>query len=324
MADRTLTVGIQVAAVSAAFLLGIFASPFLSQVLNENGDSSKPEVAQRVQTAEFGEGRELQRFRFSVGGREHTAALHVPKGIVAGVSVPLVVVFHGGKDSTARAITGNWVSMFDREAILVFPNGQRDRPDEPAWKVDDPNDLRDVELTKALVKELEGLYDVDPARRYVAGFSNGGMQTMMLMCHASEMFAGAAVVHQTLHNHLAETCQPARPMPLFYINGTADAQWSGRYFSRSAPDTFEWWSRKNGCKLRTLERLPLPDTHDDGTTVERWRFGRCDRAQVEMLRVEGGGHSWPGSDFSGDDHCLDVDATHEITEFWARHTPWEG
>jgi poly(3-hydroxybutyrate) depolymerase len=68
----------------------------------------------------------------------------------------------------------------------------------------------------------------------------------------------------------------------------------------------------------------MPDPADDGTTVERWRFGRCDRAQMEMLRIEGGGHSWPGSQFSGDDHCLDIDATREITDFWRSHAALGG
>ena len=204
---------------------------------------------------------------FRVQGEQRTAALHVPKGADPSTPMPSLLCFTVAR-TPHRALTNHWSAMFDQGVILVFPNGQRAKPDEPAWKVDDPNDMRDVELTKALLTALQKEYAIDTERRYVAGFSNGGMQTMMLMCHASEWFAGAAVVHQTLHNHLAETCKPQRALPMLYIHGTADSQWSGRF--PLSGRNLEWWSRHNGCKLRTPKRSALPDREDDGTVVS-WR-----------------------------------------------------
>jgi polyhydroxybutyrate depolymerase len=189
MAHRTLTV---------AMVLLVVAIFWVSSTVLDRAD---PETSSLVSNAEVAATLDekpkptLKRFGFTVNGQERTAALHVPKGASTAKPMPLFVIFHGGKDSTARAITNNWSSMFDQGVLLVFPNGQRDRPDDPAWNVDDPTDMQDVDLTRELLRVLEREYSVDPKRRYIAGFSNGGMQTMMLMCHASELFAGAAVVH---------------------------------------------------------------------------------------------------------------------------------
>lgn len=52
------------------------------------------------------------------------------------------------------------------------------------------------------------------------------------------------------------------------------------------------WATLNGCSGVWVE-TPLPDATDDGMTTVRVSAGDC-LADTKLLRVEGGGHTWPG------------------------------
>ncbi len=54
------------------------------------------------------------------------------------------------------------------------------------------------------------------------------------------------------------------------------------------------WAANAGCGTEP-ERSPI------GDDVEHWVFGGCDPGRgVEFYRIEGGGHTWPGSDLEVD------------------------
>ena len=54
------------------------------------------------------------------------------------------------------------------------------------------------------------------------------------------------------------------------------------------------WARLDGCPAKPkIEKLP--DTAHDGTTVTRKTYGPGKQgAEVVLLVIEGGGHTWPG------------------------------
>ena len=94
----------------------------------------------------------------------------------------------------------------------------------------------------------------------------------------------------------------------------------------SVDDTFSFWASRSGCRVRD-EPAQLPDASpDDGTRVDRIAYSGCDAGgAVVLLRVEGGGHTWPGSTsrpalarFSGRT-SQDIRASEVIWEFFEQH-----
>jgi len=96
---------------------------------------------------------------------------------------------------------------------------------------------------------------------------------------------------------------------------------------RSVDETILFWTRHNGCNPRPkVEKLP--DAADDDTTAARFTYaaaadgrGRAD-AEVILVKIEGGGHTWPGRDarvrFLGP-ATHDVIANDLIWAFFQRH-----
>jgi len=55
------------------------------------------------------------------------------------------------------------------------------------------------------------------------------------------------------------------------------------------------WAKANGCPS-TPKVEDLPDRADDGATVQRHTYGPGrEGSEVVVYRIEGGGHTWPGS-----------------------------
>jgi polyhydroxybutyrate depolymerase len=59
--------------------------------------------------------------------------------------------------------------------------------------------------------------------------------------------------------------------------------------------TVSSWASRNGCQPTPIvENLPDADP-GDGTTVTRLTYQGCAKGgDVELLRINGGGHTWPG------------------------------
>lgn len=69
----------------------------------------------------------------------------------------------------------------------------------------------------------------------------------------------------------------------------------------------------------------LPDKEEDGTTVTRKTYGGGkDGAEVVLIVIKGGGHTWPSREFGPELKVLgkstkDVSANDLIWEFFAKH-----
>jgi polyhydroxybutyrate depolymerase len=115
-------------------------------------------------------------------------------------------------------------------------------------------------------------------------------------------------------------CKPARPVPVVTFAGTGDefvaftgglgprAQAAsandgtgrmlgetsgGKEVARSAsmPKILAAWAKRNDCAANPKETSVASD-------VTRVRYRCPKRADVELYRIAGGGHTWPGSEFS--------------------------
>ena len=184
----------------------------------------------------------------------------------------------------------------------------------------------------ALVRELEALEHIDPARVYVAGMSNGGFMSERLACEASSTFAAVGVVAATLSERLAATCKPQRAVPMVYFNGTEDPLvpydggdvGGGRGRALGAEASADRWRQWNGCTGPAVTRA-LPETAHDATAVRERSWTACrDGSAVVTYRIDGGGHTWPGGFQYMSQHLIgrtthNLDANQALWAFFSAH-----
>ncbi len=134
---------------------------------------------------------------------------------------PLVIIFHGLADSAWNF--ADIVDFHDQwpQATVVYPEGlpRADRDGSRGWhgfRDHDEND--DLAFVDALLDLLSDRYQVDPARVYVTGFSNGGHMTFNLLMDRPCQFAAFAPVG-ALAEYVADA---ATPRPTLYLFGRAE------------------------------------------------------------------------------------------------------
>jgi polyhydroxybutyrate depolymerase len=82
------------------------------------------------------------------------------------------------------------------------------------------------------------------------------------------------------------------------------------------------WVKADGC-LKEPQVVTLPDKAHDGTTVSLKTYGRGkDGAEVVLVVIEGGGHTWPGREpllqYLGKS-TKNVSANDAMWEFFQKH-----
>jgi polyhydroxybutyrate depolymerase len=231
------------------------------------------------------------------GGRTREYLLHVPASYDHTRRNPLVISLHGAALSPAAQMEiSRWNEVADRDGFLVvYPSGIRIRPlpivpSLPVWPMkSEAARTADVRFLSDLIDTLQPAYNIDPARIYVTGFSNGGGMAVVASCALSSRIAAVGTIAAAQELPLT-WCRDSRPMPLIAFHGTADrlVSYGGR---GSFPGVRQWigsWARRNGCG-------PDPVTAAEAPDVERLEFGNCSEdASVVLYTIRGGGHTWPG------------------------------
>ena len=82
-----------------------------------------------------------------------------------------------------------------------------------------PQDVDDVAFLVQLVDQLSDDYDVDPARVYATGHSNGMIMSYRLACEAADVFVAVAGQAGTLG---IDECAPTQPVSVLHIHGDED------------------------------------------------------------------------------------------------------
>ena len=239
-----------------------------------------------------------------VGGVAREYALHVPTNLPADGKFPLLLVFHGGGGHAWRM---SKFTKFDEIAdksgfVVAYPEALN-----KSW--DDTRGLSkadDVGFVRTLIEQLEKELPIDSSRVYAAGISNGGFFSNRLACDLSDKIAAIAAVAATMPTTLPESCHPARPISVLYMNGTKDplvpinggAVGANLGLHRgdciSLADAVKFWTNWDHTAAAP-KSSDLPDRVYDGTHVKREVYsGGKSGTEVVVYRVEGGGHAWPG------------------------------
>lgn len=169
------------------------------------------------------------------------------------------------------------------------------------WR-ENPNGLDvidDVGFLDAVVDSVMDDYPLDPARVHVAGMSKGAFMAMRFACQGRTSVAGLGIVAGSLRRQQALQCPNQAPLRVMAIHGTDDGivPYEGRFGLFSASATFAHWEARSGCDSDAVSEESLTPVVDDGTRVRIMRNDACvEDTRVALATVEGGGHTWPGSD----------------------------
>ena len=108
-------------------------------------------------------------------------------GYIPGRPTPLVISMHGAiLWGAAQQEISQWDRVADREGfIVVYPSGVSGEGPIHWEATPSGESSRDVAFIGDLIDELGRTYDIDPARIYANGLSNGGGMSFVLSCRMS-------------------------------------------------------------------------------------------------------------------------------------------
>lgn len=240
------------------------------------------------------------------------ALLREPPGLDADGRRPAVLLLHGA-GGTARLAMGNtgWSGIADREGLLlVYPEGTRRDPEAPPAFLQNPqawNDgsgrghtaksgVDDVGFLGALIDELLAAHRVDPARLFLAGFSNGASMTFRAGVELAGRLAaiGPVAGHCWVSPPVVDTPVPALMIyggvdPLNPVDGgEVKTPWGTVEYHPPVLESFNRWRAFNGCGGAPVSLAP-----DDG--IRAFHATGCPMStEVRCLIVDDLGHHWPG------------------------------
>jgi polyhydroxybutyrate depolymerase len=277
-------------------------------------------------------------------GLPRTYLQQIPNGYSTRQPASVVVDLHGYGENAAieSLLTGMGGYGNTHGFVTVTPQG-RGSP-EPYWDI--TLNGPDVHFIGDLLDHVERTVCVNEHRIYVTGYSNGAFLTSAVACVDAARVAAVAPVAGI---EALPGCRPRRPVPILAFHGTADQDVSysgglgpeglalqapdgsgrtvaqaGSFFGLtghgpSVPEILAKWARWNGCSPPPTQRAVTSD-------VSLIRYRCKPDADTELYRVTGGGHTWPGSQFSAavasivGPTTMSISATSAIWSFFRAHS----
>lgn len=284
--------------------------------------------------------------------------IKVPASWDGQTELPLVYVFHGGGGNRAAAERTSCPggdtdspACFGARATaagyaVVFPDGTGTRPvrgfrtwnaggGTGDWQCVSGGGCRggadDLRYFDELHEEVGRIIPIAPDRVYATGLSNGAAFPHRLACQRANILAAIAPVGGA-NQHAAAGGACDAGVAVLQIHGTADPCWTYETSSTACAqedgklkvgvsETLAGWTERNECDGTPTEELLSNDDPDDGTETTRLQWSGCN-GDIEHLRVDGGGHSWPQG-YSHTDRvgviAQDFEANLRILEFFDNH-----
>jgi polyhydroxybutyrate depolymerase len=272
-----------------------------------------------------------------VDKRIRSYLVHIPKSYDGSKPFPVVLALHGGGSNAEQMVRFCGLNDKADQAgfIVVYPNGTGSLNTMLTWNGGNccgfavQHQVDDVAFIRALLDDLERVAKVDRKRIYATGMSNGAIMVYRLASELSDRIAAIAPVAGPMGT---ETCAPERPVSVIHFHGTDDqfAPFAGGKGTKSRSGTdfysvdhsIRAWVKANGCPSEPRV-VKEPDKSKDGTTITRKTYGPGkDGAEVVVVVIEGGEHTWPGRPpplrFLGKS-TKNIQANDVMWEFFQRH-----
>jgi len=259
-------------------------------------------------------------------GERRYYLLYVPASYNPSRPTPLVISIHGFAEWPAhQAQMTHWNRLAEQYSfIVVYPSGTRFPKRWRTQLAPGTDAMPDVIFISELIDKLAGKYNIDPARIYANGLSNGAGMSALLACELPERIAAIGTVAGA-YAFPWNKCPSSRPVPAIVFHGTADPiapfQGGPSHDPNVPLPAITTWveslALRNGCDQMPVE-LPA---HGE---VRGIRYGPCTlNAEVIFYTITAGGHSWPGGEplpkWLVGHTTQDIDATRVMWEFFQQH-----
>jgi polyhydroxybutyrate depolymerase len=279
-----------------------------------------------------------------VDGRQRKYIIHIPQNYDSKISLPVVIMLHGGGGTAKSAILDTkWTEKADEEIFLaVFPEGTAPYPSRPGSFRKNPqswndgskrgvyaaeNKVADIKFISVMIEDIKKRFNVDSRRIYATGFSNGASMSFRLARELPNVIAAIAPVAggDWLDNALS-----SRAVPLLYITGTADPLnpinggeiYIGQKSYGVKPPTKEIianWVKFHNCGKESRV------VYDEGGARGVAYNCHGDANAVVFYSIDGHGHHWPGGrtllpEVLAGKNTAKLKATDIIWEFFEKHS----
>jgi polyhydroxybutyrate depolymerase len=231
------------------------------------------------------------------------------RDLVPGERRPLLVFLHGLGGSGREALANPEIRALAERGrmVLVAPDGTFDREGRRFWNAGpaccnfDGKAVNDVARLEALISHWLAQPEIDPARAYVVGFSNGGFMAHRLGCLMDDQLT-AVVSISGAGRASDEACAPVSSLAVLEVHGDADPivrYEGGRVFNDrrlaphpSAPQTIQDWAERLGCPLAKAPKVTMVDLDPrlPGAETRVESHVGCSGGAAELWTVHGGGH----------------------------------
>jgi polyhydroxybutyrate depolymerase len=275
----------------------------------------------------------------TIDGKTRTYTIHLPWNYQAIKTFPILFALHGsgGKSEETQRLF-QLDPLADKYGwIVIYPQAIYKNWNIPGISSfgDVDTSANDLHFISTLIDSVSALYKGDSTQIYVTGLSRGGKFALYLASKLNSRIRAVAAVCASIPRNMEPDYRFNKPIPVLLINGTADplVNYNGGYgrlnvgqnvgpgFDMMPTDALVGKLRTlNNCdSIAVVTDMPNTNAGDDCTATKS--FYKSHKAPVEFIRVNGGGHTWPGSlqympKFIIGNVCRDFNASDEIFNFF--------
>jgi polyhydroxybutyrate depolymerase len=241
-----------------------------------------------------------------MGEQKRTYLVHVPKGYDPKKPAPVVLALHGAAMNGPMMVGFSGLNKKSDDAgfLVVYPSGTGTGP-FLTWNAGGRKGKMaegkpdDVAFIGKLLDDLGTVVKVDERRVYACGMSNGGMMCYRLAAELSDRIAAIAPVAGTI---AIEESKPKRPVPVIHFHGTKDTIVPFEAAKGKTPalmklkgveESVQTWVKLNGCDEKPKTDVLSRDGDEMKVTRKTYAGGKGG-AEVVLVVIEEGGHTWPG------------------------------
>lgn len=260
-------------------------------------------------------------FSLRFDGLTRRYRVHVPPAASTGEPLPVVFNLHG---DTQNGQLEELQTQMDPNAdlngyLVVYPDGTRVSkvltPDPVAkqaqygWNagaccaLPAIRKISDVGFLVKVIADVATRTPVNLRRVYITGISSGGMMANAMGAEASGRFAAISAIEGPLE---IPAIHPTRAVPVMEFASRSDpiVPFNGTPNKNpklvfSALEGIGQWVRADGCSGIPHDARPIVGAAGSisaGETATLVTYGHCEGgAEVDLWRLTGSGHVWPGS-----------------------------
>lgn len=227
----------------------------------------------------------------SIRVEDGSYVVRAPAGWDGSSQLPLLMFFHGYRQQGSAVMTiGQLTEAADRHGLLlVAPDGL-----EGSWAHQgSPSTRRDESaFIDTLLADLDRRWPIDPARRWAAGFSQGGSMAWHAACFRGGSFNAFMPVAGAFWRPHPLAC-PGGPVNMLHTHGTGDTvvPMTGRpirqaFHQGDVREGMAFWRGKDGCSAVPLRKAGVGELD-----CEIWNG--CESGRELRLCLHAGGHRIP-------------------------------